>query len=60
MSRSNGSLFLQEILKHGSGVLQQQQQQNQILKHGSNFLTEIKFSGFSHGENPENRRIGAK
>ena len=31
-----------------------------ILKHGSTFLTEPKFSGFSHGENPENREIFEK
>ena len=31
-----------------------------ILKYGSNFLTEPKFLGFSHGANPENHKISEK
>ena len=32
----------------------------EILKHGSTFLTEPKFLGFGNGENPENHKIFEK
>ena len=51
MCRSNGSLFYKKSLNMGPVFYQK------ILKHGSTFLTEPKFSGFSHSENPENREI---
>ena len=54
MCRSNGSLFYKKSLNMGPDFYQK------ILKHGSTFLTEPKFSGVSHGENPENREIFEK
>ena len=54
MCRSNGSLFYKKTLNMGPVFHQK------ILKHGSTFLTEPKFSGFSHGENPGNREFFEK
>ena len=54
MCRSNGSLFHKKSLNMGPVFYQK------ILKHGSTFLTEPKFFGFSHGENPKNREIFKK
>ena len=54
MCRSNGSLFYKKSLNMGPVFYQK------ILKHGSTFLTEPKFFGFSLGENPENRKIFEK
>ena len=50
--RSNGSFFYKNSLNMGPIFYQK------ILKHGSTFLTEPKFSGlFSHGKNSKNHKF---
>ena len=54
MCRSNGSLLYKKSLNMGPVFYQR------ILKHGSAFLTEPKFSGFRTGENTENHKTVEK
>ena len=54
MCCSNGSLFYKKSLNMGPVFCQK------ILKHGSTFLTEPKFSGFRMSKNPENSEIFEK
>ena len=54
MCRSNGLLFYKKSLNMGPIFYQQ------ILKHGSTFLTEPKFLGFRMAKNPKNHEIFEK
>ena len=51
MCRSNGSLFYKKSLNMGPILY------HKILKHGSTFLTEPKFSGFRMVKTPKNHEI---
>ena len=54
MCRSNGSLFYKKSLNMGPVFYQK------ILKHGSTFLTEPKFSSFRMAKTPQNCEIFEK